>query len=164
MPVMSIGQIMEILTMFILGGTLRRLGWKTTMCVGVFGYAVRFAVFAFLPQYTSLVILVNLLHGLCYAFFFATVYIFVDAYLPKDARASAQGLFNVMILGIGAMVANYVCPKITEAYFTHEGVVDFTHLFLIPCGASLLATAMLALFFHPPKQADGTDGAVASVH
>ena len=37
-----------------------------------------------------------------YAFLFATVYIFVDARFPKDARASAQGLFNVMILGIGA--------------------------------------------------------------
>ena len=52
----------------------------------------------------------NVLHGLCYAFFFAAVYIFVDAYLPKNARASAQGLFNVMIFGFGVMVANFVCP------------------------------------------------------
>ena len=30
-PVMSIGQIFEILTMFVLGATLKTLGWRTTM-------------------------------------------------------------------------------------------------------------------------------------
>ncbi|MDQ3625092.1 MAG: MFS transporter, partial [Verrucomicrobiota bacterium] len=99
MPVMSIGQIAEILTMFILGATLAALGWRATMVLGILGHAARFAVFAFLPQFQGIVIVVNVLHGICYAFFFATVYIFVDAYFPKDARASAQGLFNVMILG-----------------------------------------------------------------
>ena len=49
MPVMSIGQIAEILTMAILGMTLKRLGWRTTMIVGILGHAARFAVFAFFP-------------------------------------------------------------------------------------------------------------------
>src|SRR5207253_1934993 len=71
MPVMSIGQIAEILTMFILGATLRRLGWRATMIVGVMGHVLRFVVFAYLPQYQWLVVAVNLLHGICYAFFFA---------------------------------------------------------------------------------------------
>src|SRR5207245_764359 len=75
MPVMSLGQISEILTMLILGVTLKALGWRATMIVGILGHAARFAVFAFLPQHQSVVILVNLLHGICYAFFFATVYI-----------------------------------------------------------------------------------------
>jgi len=44
---------------------------------------------------------VNVLHGICYAFFFATVYIFVDEFFPKDVPIEAQGLFNVLILGIG---------------------------------------------------------------
>jgi len=50
MPVMSIGQIAEILTMFILGATLKKLGWRTTMIVGVLGHALRFAVYAFMPD------------------------------------------------------------------------------------------------------------------
>ena len=54
----------------------------------------------------AVVVLINVLHGICYAFFFATVYIFVDEFFPKDARASAQGLFNLMILGFGPLVAN----------------------------------------------------------
>ena len=114
MPVMSIGQIAEILTMLVLGVTLKRLGWRTTMIVGILGHAARFAVFAFLPQYPGLVVLVNVLHGICYAFFFATVYIFVDEFFPKDARASAQGLFNLMILGFGPLVANTIGPILIE--------------------------------------------------
>ena len=112
MPVMSIGQIAEILTMLVLGVTLKRLGWRTTMIVGILGHAARFAVFAFLPQYQALVILINVLHGIAYAFFFATVYIFVDEFFPKDARASAQGLFNLMILGFGPLVANFIGPQL----------------------------------------------------
>src|SRR4029077_8858067 len=119
MPVMSIGQIAEILTMFVLGVTLKKLGWRTTMIFGILGHAARFAVYAFFPQHKELIILVQILHGICYAFFFATVYIFVDAYFPKDARASAQGLFNVMILGAGALVANTVCPYLLQNVFTN---------------------------------------------
>lgn len=113
-PVMSIGQIAEILTMAVLGVCLKKLGWRTTMVVGILGHAVRFGVFAFCgePQFMWLIVFVNVLHGICYAFFFATVYIFVDEYFPKDVRTSAQGLFNVMILGIGTLVANKWCPPL----------------------------------------------------
>ena len=106
-----------------------------------------------------------MLHGICYAFFFATVYIFVDAYFPKDVRASAQGLFNVMILGIGALVANSVCPYLLQKVFTDATtqVTDFRALFLVPCLTALGAAVALALFFHPPKTAT-TEAAATAPH
>ncbi|HXG46215.1 MAG TPA: MFS transporter [Methylomirabilota bacterium] len=152
MPVMSIGQVAEILTMFILGATLKALGWRATMIVGILGHAARFAVYAFFPQSPALIILVQVLHGICYAFFFATVYIFVDEYFPKDVRSSAQGLFNVMILGIGALVANSICPKLIQVTFTQNGVTDFKGLFLVPLTCAVAAALALALFFHPPAR------------
>lgn len=151
MPVMSIGQVAEILTMFVLGATLKALGWRATLIVGILGHTARFAVYAFFPQHKELIILVQILHGICYAFFFATVYIFVDAYFPKDARSSAQGLFNVMILGVGALVANSICPWLIQKVYTQGAVTDFRGLFIVPCLTSVVAVALLALFFHPPK-------------
>ncbi len=152
-PVMSIGQIAEILTMAVLGLFLKRLGWRTTMIIGILGHAARFAVFAFfgMPEYKWLIVGVNVLHGICYAFFFATVYIFVDEHFPKDVRSSAQGLFNLMILGIGALLANFICPPLYSRYTT-DGVVNFHGLYLIPCGVAVLAAVLLLLFFHPPKK------------
>jgi MFS family permease len=86
----------------------------------------------------------------CYAFFFATLYIFVDEYFPKDARASAQGLFNFLILGLGPFVANLVWPSL-ESYFKVGDQVQYQKLFLFPSGAALAAAILLALFFHPPR-------------
>ncbi len=165
MPVMSVGQIAEILTMFILGATLKRLGWRATMVVGILGHAARFAAYAFFPDHRELIIVVQVLHGICYAFFFATVYIFVDAYFPKDARASAQGLFNVMILGIGALLANSICPWLLQAKFTDPDtkVTDFHGLFLVPMATALAAAVVLGLFFHPPKE-QKTGDAMAPAH
>lgn len=160
MPVMSVGQIAELLTMLILGVTLKRLGWRTTMIIGILGHAVRFAVYSYFPQNKELIILVQILHGICYAFFFATVYIFVDAYFPKDVRASAQGLFNVMILGVGVLAANTICPDLQQNVFTHNGVIDFHSLFLVPLGVAVAAAIALALFFHPPVAPKTSEGEV----
>jgi len=150
MPVMSVGQIAEILTMVIIGATLKRLGWRWTMVIGVLGHAARFAVYAFFPQQAWMIIVVQILHGICYAFFFATVYIFVDEFFPKDARSSAQGLFNVMILGMGALTANSICPYLMQKVFTQGGITNFRSLFLVPMAVALAAAIFLALAFRPP--------------
>jgi nucleoside transporter len=152
-PVMSIGQIAEIVTMLVLGACLKSLGWRTTMVIGILGHAARFAVFAFAADSPWLVVSINVLHGICYAFFFATVYIFVDEYFPKDIRSSAQGLFNLMILGLGPLVANFACPWLFDRVFTHDGVTDFQSLFLVPFAAAVGAAIVLAVFFWPPKKA-----------
>lgn len=156
MPVMSIGQVAEILTMLILGATLKALGWRWTMVIGVLGHAARFAVFALLPEHQWLVVTVNVLHGICYAFFFATVYIFVDSYLPRDIRSSAQGLFNLMILGGGALLANTLCPWLIQDVFTTDGVTDFRGLFQVPLWIAVAAAGALALLFRPPARPAGS--------
>ena len=164
MPVMSIGQIAEILTMLVLGATLKALGWRTTMIIGITGHAVRFAVYAFFPE-PGAVIAVQILHGICYAFFFATVYIFVDEFFPKDARASAQGLFNLMILGLGPLVANQIGPKlISETFLKADGAVDFRGLFLVPCFAAIIAAIALALFFRPPRSREAMPVGAVPAH
>jgi len=151
MPVMSVGQLAEMLTMFILGATLKRLGWRTTMVIGILGHTARFAVYAFCPS-PAAVTVIQLLHGICYAFFFATVYIFVDEYFPKDVRSSAQGLFNAIFLGVGALLANWICPFLMQSVFTQDRVINFHSLFMVPLAASAVAAIALALFFHPPAQ------------
>jgi nucleoside transporter len=149
-PVMKIGQIAEIVTMLFLGYVLKNLGWRTTMIIGVLGHAARFAVFAFYPDKTAAIV-INVLHGICYAFFFATVYIFVDKYFPKDIRSSAQGLFNVLILGVGPSVANFATSYLKDRY-TVDKVLDYPAVFQYSMAAGLVAAVLLLLFFHPPKE------------
>jgi nucleoside transporter len=150
MPVMSISQVAEILTMAILGITLKKLGWRMTMLIGILGHALRFGIYALFPQEAWLIVLIQVVHGICYAFFFATVYIFVDSYFPKDIRSSAQGLFNLMILGIGSIAANVICPWLIQEVFTRDQVTNFRGLFLVPCVIAIITAAAFLLLFHPP--------------
>lgn len=164
MPIMSIGQVAEILTMLVLGWFLAKLGWKTTMIIGILGHAARFAVFAFMPDNHAIIIAVQVLHGICYAFFFATVYIFIDAAFPKDVRASTQGLFNLLILGIGDLAAKWIFIPL-EFKLTVDGAVDYRTLFLWPTGMALVAAILLAVFFNPPKTiAEAAKGESAPAH
>lgn len=157
MVVLSLGQLAEIVTMFVLGGVLIRLGWKVTMIIGVLGHAARFAVFAFAADSVPMIVAVQLLHGVCYAFFFATVYIFVDEAFPKDVRSSAQGLFNFLILGVGNVAAAFLFPTLMgRLKDPATGAVDYQSLFLVPTGMALVAVLLLTLFFRPPTQAPQT--------
>jgi nucleoside transporter len=150
MVVMSIGQVAEIVAMVVLGRVLARLGWKWTMLLGIFGHLARFGVFALFPDAQGLIVGIQLLHGICYAFFFATVYIFVDEVFPKDVRSSAQGLFNLLIVGVGMVLAGSIFPEL-KARYTEAGVTDWRGLFLVPTGLAAAAVVLMAVCFHPPS-------------
>lgn len=174
MPVMSIGQIAEIGTMAILGWVLARLGWRTTMVIGILGHAVRFSVFALAALASEaearflvasapwMAVVINVLHGICYAFFFATVYIFVDEFFPKDARASAQGLFNFLILGLGPFVGNFYWPYVGRVVAAEGDATNFALLFMHPAAVALAAAVFLAIFFRPPARAQVETAAAAA--
>jgi MFS family permease len=160
-PAMSVGQFAEIGTMAFLGLVLKRLGWRYTMILGILGHTARFAVFALVPN-PYCAVAVNVLHGICYAFFFATLYILVDEVFPKDARTSAQGLFNFLILGLGPIASRFTWLELQNRY-TVDGVVDYSHLLLIPAGAALFAAILLFLFFHPPAAAKSPETGIKAL-
>ena len=86
-----------------------------------------------------------------YAFFFATVYIYVDENFPKDVRTSAQSLFNLLILGLGPLREQLSLGLAAETFSRpREGEIQYHYeLFLVPLGLGLLAAVILAIFFHP---------------
>jgi hypothetical protein len=159
-PAMSIGQVAEILTMAGLGLVLKKLGWRTTMILGLLGHVIRFGIYAIGTRETLwLVILSNVVHGFAYAFFFATVYIFVDENFPKDVRTSAQSLFNLLILGLGPLASNFLSAALGEAMIP-KGVGGaapdaaallsaYHKIFLVPLALGALSTLIFAVFFHP---------------
>jgi nucleoside transporter len=148
MAAMSIGQVAEIATMAVLGLVLQRLGWRMTMAIGIAAHALRFFIYA-LGDPLWLMVAVNIVHGMCYAFFFAAVYIFVDEHFPKDSRASAQGLFNLLILGLGPFFGSLLWGSLGDAFRTPAGQVDFGRLFLAPAWLAVAAVVLLLVAFRP---------------
>lgn len=148
MPAMSVGQIAEIGSMAALGWALASFGWKWTMTLGILAHAVRFFVFA-IGDPLWLMVAINAVHGMCYAFFFAAVYIFVDERCPRDARASAQGLFNLVILGIGPFAGSLLWGWLGDVFRNADGTVDFQRLFIAPAVLALAAALLMMAAFHP---------------
>lgn len=158
MPIMSIGQVGEIATMFLLGIFLTRFGWRTTLIIGGVGQVIKFGLFAWCPT-PSAAIAAIFLHGLSHAFFFATVFIFVDEFLPTEDRSTTQGLFNLMASSGGPIIARIIAPKLHEMYSVEldgQRVVDFHQLWQFPFFIALLASTIMLFAFWPPAKKRST--------
>jgi hypothetical protein len=64
-------------------------------------------------------------------------------------------LFNLQILGVGALLANSICPWLIQKVYTNGALVDFKGLFMVPLATASLAAVALALFFRPPATGPG---------
>jgi MFS family permease len=81
----------------------------------------------------------------------------VDAAFPKDVRSSAQGLFNLLILGIGNVAASFLFPSLIAKWTDAAGEVDYRSLFMVPTAMALVAILILAAFFRPPQRGPVAD-------
>ena len=104
--VMSVGQIVEIFVLAILGFFLSKLGYRWVITIGAIAYFLRFGIFALATTGSmNLAYLGIALHGFCFAFFFAAAFLFIDRASPKESRHSAQTAFGIAILGIGPILS-----------------------------------------------------------
>ena len=52
------------------------------------------------------------LHGFCFGCFIFVAFIIVDEETTKDVRASAQSLFNLVVVGLGIIVGSYLAADV----------------------------------------------------
>ena len=74
----------------------------------------------------------------------------VDEETTSDVRASAQNLFNLVIVGIGVIVGSKIAGWVAEWATGAEGM-DYTKLFSVPMWASL-AVLLLLIVFYPSRR------------
>jgi nucleoside transporter len=136
---MTVGQMAEIAVLAAMPLVAKAVPRKGLLLTGLLAYVLRFAVFAYLPT-PAAVLPALALHGLCFGCFFFVAFMIVDEETSADVRASAQGLFNLVIVGLGVIGGNYFAGKVAAA-----AGEDYRRLFSIPtwicvgCFAALLA-------------------------
>jgi MFS family permease len=99
---MTLGQVMEILTLLALGGLLIRCRLKWIFLAALGLGVVRFALCAFNDRAGLLAGI--LLHGLCYALYFVTAQIYLDERVEAAWRVRAQALMSLMTSGVGNFI------------------------------------------------------------
>ena len=141
-PAMTVGQFAEIAAMAYLGFFLKRFGFRKVIFLGVLAYAARYAVFGTVTLPIWVMVVSQAFHGICYAFFFAGAYIYVDKIADEDVRHSAQTVFGMIILGGGPVIGGWLSGYLQET-FTQAGLFDYS-----PFWYTLSAVGFVtALFF-----------------
>ena len=92
------------------------------------------------------------LHGICYDFFFVAAYIHTDNQAAKDIRASAQALFNVVVMGFGMLIGAEVFGRLYDTY-THDGITHWRAMWAYPAVGVLVCIAFFLLGFRERKPA-----------
>ena len=70
----------------------------------------------------------------------------VDERTTHDVRASAQGHYNLIVVGFGVIVGNLFAGRIAEAA-TRNGVTDYTTLFGVPAAIAAGCLVLLLVFY-----------------
>jgi MFS family permease len=158
-PLMSIGQVSEIVFLSFLGLVIARLGYKWTLVLGALAYFARFAVFALATEETrQLVVVANALHGLCYGFFFAGAYIYVEKVAGPDIRHSAQTVFGIIILGLGPVLAGVYNQFVDRWWPADTAAGQYSHFWWIQSAFGAIGMLVLLAAFPgrepaPPAEA-----------
>ena len=145
-PAMTIGQFAEILTMAYLGIFLKRFGFKKVITIGIAAYFFRYAIFgtAMLPVW--IIVVSQVFHGFCYAFFFATAYIYVDKLADQDVRHSAQTVFGIIILGGGPVIGGWLSGYLQNMY-TVDNVFSFSNFWYTMSAIGLVTMIFFFMLF-----------------
>jgi MFS family permease len=147
----SLGVVVEVGVLLALASSLRRLGLKRILLVGLGAQAVRFAAFA-AGGPPWLVIAAMGTHGLVFTFYFIGLVIAVEELSEPEYRASAQGLLSFARGGIGALAGQLVAGRLYDACALPGGGRNWVPLFGLPGLVVAGALVLLALLFrHQPS-------------
>ncbi len=165
MPAMSLGQFSEIAVMALLGGFLKRFGFRWTMAFGALCYALRYLVFSQteLPVWAH--VTAQLFHGFCFACFFAAAFIYVDRIAPKAVRHSAQTLYTLVMFGLGPLLASRLNGWLATRAETLDGkltLAGFGTYWQIAGWVALGGAVVFALFFRDETGEESSTAAAAT--
>lgn len=151
---MTIGQMSEIAVLALIPLLATAMSRKALLTIGIVAYSLRMFLFAYvesipLPPMATLILGVAL-HGLCFGCFIFVAFMVVDEQTTPDVRASAQGLFGLVVFGIGIIVGSIVAGYIGD-WARVDGGMNYTRLFSVPMWASVACLALL-LMFYPNKR------------
>jgi len=151
---MTIGQMTEILVLAAIPLFAKKMSRKALLAIGIVAYALRMFLFAYIDEIASVgiptvatLIAGISLHGLCFGCFIFVAFMVVDEETTGDVRATAQSLFNLVIVGIGIIAGSYIASSTVPALATIDEELNYTILFAYPMWASIICLVALLIFY-----------------
>jgi nucleoside transporter len=147
---MSFGQYSEIFFTLALASTIKKIGAKNAMMIGLAALFLRYVFFWLggpVGVYSGI-----LIHGLIFGFFYVGGQIYVDTRANGAMRAQAQGFINFAAFGLGTFFANFVNRALIDGLRVTaagaDGVVrnNWSRIWFVSMALSATLLLVFALF------------------
>ncbi len=144
----TIGQMSEVLFMFLIPVFLNTFGMKSTLLMGMLAWAVRYVLFAYGDAHglAFMLIIGIALHGVCYDFFFVSGQIYTDSKAGAAHKAAAQGLITLATYGVGMLLGFWAAGRIDD-HFATGALHDWHSIWLYPAAFAALVFVLFAALF-----------------
>jgi len=156
---MTIGQASEVIFLLLLPVFFKKYGIKKTILVGMFAWALRYALFAYgnAGELSFMLIVGIALHGVCYDFFFVTGQIYTNSKAGEKYKSAAQGLITLATYGVGMLIGFKIAGLITDMYTSSETIFNWKMIWIIPSGIAMVVFLLFAISFNEKKEKAITD-------
>jgi NHS family xanthosine MFS transporter len=132
---------------------LRNFGIKYVMLFSMIAWVLRFGLLAFGDPAGGLwlIILSCIIYGMAFDFFNISGSLFIETQTTSDIRGSAQGLFMMMVNGIGAFLGSIISGFLIDNFFTRPDHTNNWHGIWLSFAGYALVIAVLFPFVFKTK-------------
>ena len=158
--IIAISQASETLFILAIPFFLRKFGIKYVMLFSMIAWVLRFGLFAYGDPADGLwmIIISCIVYGMAFDFFNISGSLFIETQTDPTIRGSSQGLFMMMVNGVGAVLGSISSGYLIDSYFTGiDGAKDWHGIWLT---FTIYAAVISVLFFimfkhkHDPKEVE----------
>ncbi len=152
---MSLSQISETLFILAIPFFMRRFNIKQVMLMSMFAWVLRFGLLAYGDPGSGLwmILLSCIIYGMAFDFFNISGSLYIETQVDPAIRSSAQGLFTMMVNGVGAVFGSLTSGFVMAVYFTDEaGDVIWQPTWIAFAGYALVVAILFAVLFKVPNR------------
>ncbi|MCL6602775.1 MAG: MFS transporter [Paenibacillus sp.] len=132
-----IASVTNVPSMLLASKIIKRLGRERTILLGASIYVLRWAIQVAFP-YPSVMIGVQVLHGLSFGLFYISAVEYVSQITSSDMQATGQSIFNMVFSGFAGILGN-----VLNGFLLNQGGVAAMNL---SCVLSSAAGAVLLIY------------------
>ncbi|WP_410511981.1 MFS transporter [Paenibacillus sp. BR2-3] len=132
-----IASITNVPSMLLASKVIKKLGRERTLLIGALIYVLRWGIQVAFP-YPSVMIGVQVLHGLSFGLFYISAVEYVSQITSADMQATGQSIFNMVFSGFAGILGNLL-----NGFLLNQGGVNAMNL---SCVLSSAAGAILLVY------------------
>ena len=155
---MNFGQLAEMLFLLTVPFSIRKVGLRNTMILGLLALLIRYIAFytGSATDISTFYLIGILVHGIIFGYFYLGGQIYIDQKAPAELKAQAQGFIFFVTFGLGLLVGNFVSGQIIGHFsetINAARTYDWNSIWGITTGMSFVLLLSFTILFRNEMKA-----------